>query len=221
MLARSSWGVGLALGAVAAYAGLSHWLMLNVADRPWAIVVLLGPMVLTALVWALRHHLGVALAIAVAALLALGIAFARSGWGGASRGADAVNQLYVAQHAGIHLMLFVGFAATLRGRGLSLISVMAQRLHPLPLTPAMVRYTRGVTVLWAAYFAFMAVTSVAVYLKLSWASWSLLANLLTPLAVIALFVAEYVYRYWRHPEFERVRMMDAVHAYRDRSRDAP
>jgi hypothetical protein len=39
-----------------------------------------------------------------------------------------------------------------------------------------------------------------------------LANLLTPLLVGALFIGEYLLRYRLHPEFERTRLIDAVRA---------
>ena len=47
--ALSRWRMALLLLAGVAYAGLSHWMMLYHPTAPWAVVVLLGPLWLTAL----------------------------------------------------------------------------------------------------------------------------------------------------------------------------
>jgi uncharacterized membrane protein len=52
-----------------------------------------------------------------------------------------------------------------------------------------------------------------VYATMSFAAWSVLANLLTPLMVGVLFVGEYLLRYRLHPEFERTRLIDTVRAF--------
>ena len=53
-------------------------------------------------------------------------------------------------------------------------------------------------------------------------TWSLLANLLTPAVVAALFVGEHLLRYRLHPEFERAapcrRLVRALPAPSDRAR---
>ena len=46
------------------------------------------------------------------------------------------------------------------------------------------------------------------------AHWSLLANLLTPVFTAAMFVGEYLVRYWLHPDFERVSLQLALQAWR-------
>ncbi|MEJ7686519.1 MAG: hypothetical protein WKG52_05700 [Variovorax sp.] len=74
-------------------------------------------------------------------------------------------------------------------------------------------YTANVTRVWTAYFALMVIASIAVYAFLSFAAWSVLANLLTPLMVAGLFVGEYLLRYRLHPEFERTRLADMVRAF--------
>jgi uncharacterized membrane protein len=196
--------MALLLLAGATYACVSHWMMLYHAAEPWAIVVLLGPLWLTA----------------------VGLAGSRFGnWGLAAAGLGGValfvlvmhgeagdtNRLYMLQHVGINALLCGWFGGTLRGGRLSLIGQFAQRVHPL--SPAMVRYTRQVTRVWTLYFALMAVASFVVFLSFSFAAWSVLANLLTPLLVGALFLGEYLLRYRLHPEFERTRLVDAVRAF--------
>ncbi|MDM0073062.1 hypothetical protein QTH90_01625 [Variovorax sp. J2P1-59] len=196
--------MALLLLAGVAYACVSHWMMLYHAAEPWALAVLLGPLWLTA----------------------LGIAGSRFGrWGLALAGVAGVllfalvlrgdagdpNRLYMLQHVGINVLLCGWFGGSLRGGRLSLIGQFAERVHPL--SPAMLTYTSQVTLVWTLYFATMAVASVVVYANLSFAAWSVLANLLTPAMIGVLFVGEYLVRYRLHPEFERTRLVDAVRAF--------
>jgi uncharacterized membrane protein len=205
-----NWRLGAWLLLAAAYAMGSHWLMLHAADKPWAIAALLGPLLLMLGLAALRqrHLPGIAGVLVAAALI--GLVVQRGGVGD-------VHRLYVLQHALVHLALCVSFAATLRPGRLPLITRAAQRVHG-PLQPAMAVYTRQVTLVWAIYFLAMAMLSVLVYLLAPWSAWSLLANVLTPLAIAALFGGEYLLRYRLHPEFDRATMADAFRAYRDDGR---
>lgn len=196
--------VVLTLLGAAAYAGGSHWLMVHAARSPWAIAVLLGPLLTMAAAFAWRARQWHTVAGVAAAFAALGLVVARGG-------VDDVNKLYVLQHAGLHAALGLTFALTLR-QPLSLIGKLASRVHAL--TPDMVRYTHKVTLAWVLYFFGMAALSVAVYGLAPWSAWSLLANVLTPIALGGLFVGEYLLRYRLHPEFERTTLMDAVRAWR-------
>lgn len=196
--------MALLLLAGVSYAGLSHWMMLYHAAEPWAIVVLLGPLWLTALGLAGSRFGRWGLALAGLAGVA-GFALVLLGEAGDP------NRLYVLQHVGINALLCGWFGSTLRADRLSLIGQFAQRVHPL--SPAMRVYTAQVTRVWTVYFALMAVASIAVYASLSFAAWSVLANLLTPLMIAALFVGEHLMRYRLHPEFERTRLIDAVRAF--------
>jgi uncharacterized membrane protein len=196
--------MALLLLAGVSYACVSHWMMLYHAAEPWAVVVLLGPLWLTALGLAGSRFGRWGLALAGLAGVA-GFALVLLGEAGDP------NRLYVLQHAGINALLCGWFGSTLRGDRLSLIGQFARRVHPL--SPAMRIYTAQVTRVWTLYFASMVVASLAVYASLSFAAWSVLANLLTPLLVAGLFVGEHLMRYRLHPEFERTRLIDAVRAF--------
>ena len=196
--------MALLLLAGVAYAGVSHWMMLFHAAEPWAVGVLLGPLWLTALGLAGSRFGAPGLAVAALAGV-LGFALVLLGEAGDP------NRLYMLQHVGINALLCGWFGGTLRRDRLSLIGQFAQRIHPL--SPGMRDYTRRVTCVWTAYFALMVVASVVVYATLSFAAWSVLANLLTPLMVGVLFVGEYLLRYRLHPEFERTRLIDTVRAF--------
>jgi uncharacterized membrane protein len=198
--------LGAGMVAVLVYAVLSHQLMLHAAEEPWAVAAIFGPLLLPCLALAWRRGNRLVLALTVAALVALVFIVAAGGLGN-------VKRLYLAQHVGWHVALGLGFAASLRGPGLSLIGQVAWRVHGGWLSPEMQAYTVHVTRLWAGYFFAMAALSVGVFILAPWSAWSVLANLLTPIAIALLFVGEYIVRYWLHPEFERVRLADAVRAF--------
>ena len=197
----SQWRLALILVAGLAYAGLSHWMMLYHATAPWALAALFAPLWLAVLgLGASRFGwVGALLALLVGGVLIYAISHGEAG---------NPNRLYVLQHVGINAVLCAWFASTLRPGRLSLIGEFAQRVHPL--SDDMRNYSGKVTAVWVGYFALMALVSVAVYLTLSFSAWSLLANVLTPLCVVALFEGEPFLRYRLHPEFERSRLVDGV-----------
>lgn len=197
----SQWRLALILVAGLAYAGLSHWMMLYHATAPWALAALFAPLWLAVLGLG-ASRFGAPGALAAVALGAVLVYVVSQGEAGSP------NRLYVLQHVGINTVLCAWFAGTLRPGRLSLIGEFAQRIHPI--SPDMRTYTAKVTAVWAGYFALMAVVSVAIYLTLPFSVWSLLANVLTPLCVAALFLGEHFMRYRLHPEFERSRLVDVV-----------
>ncbi|MET0541033.1 MAG: hypothetical protein ABWZ88_04700 [Variovorax sp.] len=198
------WRLVVLLLGGAAYAVLSHWMMLFHAAEPWAVLVLLGPLWLTALGLAgARFGRWALLLVAAAGALLF--------WLVLHGEAGNPNRLYVLQHVAINALLCGWFGSTLRGDGLSLIGQFAERVHAI--RPGMKQYTHQVTLVWTVYFALVVVSSIVVYLTLPFSAWSLLSNVLTPIGVTLLFVGEHFMRYRLHPEFERVRMIDAVRAF--------
>ena len=188
-----------------AYVGATHWLMTRPGGSPWNVVGVLTPMLAAIAVGAWRggqHVLGAIATLAIAGLCTQ-----------AARGvAIEPSTLYLAQHAGIHLFLAIGFGSTLRAGHTPLITAMARRAHT-EFPPAMVVYTRHVTLAWTLYFVAMALISVLLFAFASFDTWALFANLLTPLAVVLMFGIEYGLRYRLHPEFERTTVADAIRSY--------
>ncbi len=199
------WRLVLGLLAVGAYLALSHWLTLHAAGQPWALAAWVAPLWVAAAVVAARQRARAGAAGLLAVAVGVALIVERGGLGD-------IRQLYLLQHAGIHLVLGAVFANSLRGDRESLIGGVAARVHG-SLTVEMSEYCRRVTVSWVIYFMLMATASVLVYLFFSWATWSFLANIATPLVIGALFVGEFLLRYWLHPEFERASLMDAARAY--------
>jgi uncharacterized membrane protein len=191
--------------AVAAYGVLAHWLMVHAASSPWAVLLLLGPLLLSFAGWALAQRRWGVLALALGGL---GLAWAAGG-------VSDVNRLYVLQHAGIHAALALAFGLSLRVGGVPLITRVALRVHGGQMPAAKHAYTRQVTLAWTLYFAAMVAASLALYAWAPWSWWSLFANLLTPASLGLMMVGEWRLRYWLHPEFERVPIAVAVRAFRD------
>ncbi len=188
-----------------AYIVASHWLMTVAPSSGWSVVVIVAPMLAAVAVGAWRagqRVLGLLAGLVVVVLCVL-----------AALGMSVAPRLmYLAQHAGINLFLAVCFGATLRVGQTALITVIAARVHR-NFTPAMAAYTRRVTLAWTLYFIAMTVLSLALYAFAPFEVWAVFANLLTPVAVVAMFGGEHLLRYWLHPEFERASVADAVRSY--------
>ena len=189
-----------------AYPVASHFAMVRAGDSALALVFVLGPFVLLGIsgMWRAGRRM-LALAGTVGTLLLGALVVAHDGL--------SPQWLYLGQHAGVHVALGTWFGSTLLAGRQPLISALASRLHG-GLTPALAAYTRRVTIAWTVYFFAMAALSFALFLGGSFAHWSVLANLVTPVAIASLFVGEYLLRYRLHPEFERVTMATAVRAWR-------
>ncbi|MCE9658565.1 MAG: hypothetical protein K8R60_08395 [Burkholderiales bacterium] len=189
----------------AAYVAGCHWLMTSAPDSRWNAVVVIGPMLgLVAFVAARR---GPRLVAGIAGLGLVALLF--QAWRG---GGLAPATLYLAQHVAIHAALAVMFALTLRPGQEPLVTALARRVHD-GLSPGMASYSRKVTVAWIVYFVLMAATSVALFAFAPFDAWAVFANLATPLAMVLMFVGEYLLRYRLHPEFERATLADAMNAY--------
>lgn len=199
-----------AAAAIAAYGLLSHWLMLHATATPWAAAVILGPIVLGLVGTALTRRDLISVSGCAAALALVAGALALGGVGN-------VQRLYLLQYVGINAAMCGVFAITLRKGSTPLITRLAAFVHR-DFTPALEAYTRRLTALWAAYFVVMAATSVALFVWAPWSWWSLFANLVTPAAVLAMFVGEQVVRRLRHPEFERASIGVAWRAWQAHAR---
>ena len=199
----------VAVGAAAlAYVLGSQWLMTRPAPSPWNAVIVVGPMLAAAaaLAWQRRQR-----ALAVVAVLAA-LALAVQTWRGEGLAPQA---MYVGQHVAVHLLLALVFGLTLQPGREPLVTALARRVHG-GLTAPMAAYSRKVTLAWTIYFVAMAALSLALYASLPFAAWATFANLVTPLAIVVMFVGEYLLRYRLHPEFERATLAQAVRAYTDR-----
>jgi len=188
-----------------AYVVGCHWLMTSAPDSRWNALLVIGPMLALVALFAARR--GQRLVAGLAALVLAGLVL--QAWQG---GGLAPATLYLAQHVAIHASLALLFALTLRPGQEPLVTALARRVHGV-LTPAMQAYSRKVTIAWSVYFVLMAAISVGLFLAAPFAAWAVFANLLTPLALLLMFVGEFLLRYRLHPEFERATFTAAMSAY--------
>ena len=108
--------------------------------------------------------------------------------------------------------LALGFGATLRPGAEPLVTAIARGVHGPRTTPALERYTRGLTLAWAAWFAALALGSALLAALASFATWSLVVNLLSWPLILGLCVGEWVFRRACFPELPRSTPAQTMHA---------
>ena len=201
---RRGWGKGVALvAALVGYQILLHW---AVSSHPGALGEILAILPLAAaLVWFLgrswRGRAGLAaLTLAAAGLIAWRGAGANPAWA------------YVLPHIGVYLFLLWLFGRTLMPGRESLVTRLARRVHGT-LPKEIERYTRQVTIAWCLFFAGMALTSLLLFILAPIAVWSVFANLLNVPLVVAMFLAEYLYRILRYPNFSHASIRSSIQAF--------
>lgn len=158
------------------------------------------------LIWALRRSRHAPAAWAGVAGIAVALWL---GWDQLERHFPSV---FFLEHAGANLALALVFGRTLRERREPLCSRFARLLHG-ELPPEVERYTRRVTIAWTAFFVGLFALSCTLYLGGFLAGWSLLANIASPLLLVAMFVIEYAVRLRALPHWERVGILGGVRAF--------
>ena len=96
-------------------------------------------------------------------------------------------------HWAIYAGLLVTFGVTLRPNHEALITFMARRLHG-PLSEDIRVYTRRATYAWCIFFAAQLTASVTLFLFAPLVVWSFFVNILDLPLVVAMFIAEYIFR---------------------------
>lgn len=128
-----------------------------------------------------------------------------------------VALLYYLQHLGIHMALAFWFGSTLTAPGDALVTRMARLIEGMDLSALKVRYTRGVTVAWTAFFVLNALVSTALFVFAPVAVWSFHANLMTGPLVGLVFLVEYLVRRRLLPAHERPSLPALIHGYRQQA----
>jgi uncharacterized membrane protein len=188
-----------------AYSVLSHYSNLNPQARDLAIALALAPMLTlgAVLLWRWR---GAWIAFASAAAVALLLRFS---WPLLQQNFSIV---YLVQQAGFYSMMAFTFARTLRKARVPLCTQFADRVHG-PLSPLELRYTRNVTLAWAAFFL---ANLTATFLLFEFAPlrvWSLFANFISLPLILLMFVAEYAVRRRVLPQVQRNGLIATLRVY--------
>ena len=121
----------------------------------------------------------------------------------------APQLLFYAPPALINAALAIVFAASLRRPREPVITRFARMEHPV-LPPELARYTRRLTVAWAALFAVMAGVALALAVWGSLETWSTFTNVVSYLLVAALFAGEHAYRRWRFRQYRHAGLRELV-----------
>jgi uncharacterized membrane protein len=202
---RRRLGVALAVVLSVGFAVLAHGALVQAFSPALGAAVSLVPVALL-LWWALRQsrlrHLALLAIAAVAVALWLGWAQLERHFPG----------LFFVEHAGANLLLAIVFGRTLVAGREALCTRFARILHP-QLPPEVERYTRQVTVAWTIFFLALFAVSCALYFGGWLEAWSLLANLVSPLLVGAMFVIEYAVRHRVLPHWHRIGVIGTVNAF--------
>lgn len=201
---RRAWVVVLAVLSVA-FAVAAHAALLDSLPPAAGALLSLVPLSLLVL-WFFRRtgHRIVALALVAAGVLAVALE-----WPALERHFPSV---FFLEHAGGNLLLALLFGRTLFGGREPLVTTFARIAHG-GLTPQLARYTRQVTIAWTLFFLALFATSVTLYTAGFMPAWSLLANLLSPVLVALMFVAEYGVRHLVLPDIERMGILGGMRAF--------
>jgi len=202
---RSRAWVALAVLLSAGFALLAHFAIIDELTPTVGALLSLVPVTALAL-WAVRrsrHR-----AAAFVAILAFG-ALLWMGWGTLRR---HFPDLFFVEHAGANLALAFVFGQTLFGGREALCTRFARLLHgTLPVEVE--RYSRRVTVAWTIFFATLFALSCTLYFGGFLAAWSVLANILSPILTVAMFMVEYAIRHRVLPQWERVGLLGGIRAF--------
>ena len=128
---------------------------------------------------------------------------------------DHVAFFYFIQHVGAMSTLGLTFGATLwAGPERALCSRIAAFVMPGQLDAHYLLYTWKVTFAWTIFFALTAAVSVILFFWGPVVWWSFFANVLSPILVGAMFVAEYGIRVVALPSRPHLNLSETIQAYR-------
>jgi len=185
--------------ALVGYELLMHWAVVLQGGPALGPLLASLPLVFLALILLRRHPLAAVLSLGV--LIAMWLVVA-----GIRPLEPALAAFYPLSSVAVYGSLFWMFARTLRPGREALATRLALQVHGT-LPPDILRYTRRVTLAWSLFFAGMATISVLLFSFAPLRIWSLFANLLSLPLLVLMFVAEYVYRIRRFPDFEHVSLL--------------
>lgn len=196
----------------AAYLGASHFFASAAHPPKLGLLVSLTPLCALAVVasWNSRHRMATILLCAVFVMAVVANLDALS---------DHLAWLYFVQHAGAMIALGVTFGSTLGGGDeQALCSRIARHMPSTRVDGEYMRYTWRVTLAWALFFVLMGAISTALFFLGPIEIWSAFANLLTPILVGAMFLAEYLVRLRYMPNRTHFGILATIQAYREYTR---
>ncbi len=190
--------------------GVAPWLTIGLIVGPW--VAALATTVLKLAPAATRRARALRFVVVTGALGLLA-------WIFGDRLAGRVDVVLYVENLAFLVALSGLFAVTLSGAREPLITRLARTARGGRLPPQAVSYTRGVTVVWAAFFATMAVLSTLLFVTQSRVVWSTFVNLSIWPSMAVLFAIEYAVRVRMLRDIPHVPMMSGIDAFRQHRAD--
>lgn len=102
----------------------------------------------------------------------------------------------------INVLLFWMFGRTLRSESIPLCTRFAALVHE-KLSPEIISYSRGLTYVWAAFFATQVVLWFVLFVTLSFSTWYQLITIAPPALIIMVFVLDWVARQFLLPDEDK------------------
>ena len=157
----------------------------------------------------LRGRLRAAGAVGSAILLALlAMRLVRPAWAGLT-GLMATSGV---SHAFIYVTLLLLFGRSLQPGNTPLVTGLATRIRGT-LTPAMLVYTRNVTMAWCVFFVAQLALSAGLLLLAPHRVWSLFVNVLDLPCLGLMFAGEYAVRRWRFRGISHSSPMEGIRSF--------
>ncbi len=202
---RAEWRNGLILfAALVGYQILLHWAISSDPGSGLGESLTIVPLA-AALIWVMGRSWRGRLGLTALTLAAVG------GWiAWRAAGANPAF-IYLLPHVGAYLFMLWFFGHTLMPGREALITRLARHMHGT-LPPEIERYTIHVTTAWCLFFAGMVLTSLLLFFLAPLAVWSVF-NLLNLPLVVAMFMAEYLYRILRYPNFSHASIRSTIRAF--------
>jgi uncharacterized membrane protein len=201
---RRRLGVALAVVLSVGFALMAHGALVQAFSPVVGAIVSLIPVAML-LWWAFGQSRLRFVALLLLALIAVALALR---W---EQLEQHFPSLFFLEHAGGNLLLAAIFGRTLAAGREPIVTRFARMMHA-HLPPEVVRYTRKVTIAWTVFFLTLFAFSCGLYFGGFIEAWSLLANILSPILIGAMFVLEYAVRLRALPHWHRIGVLGSVRA---------
>ena len=126
---------------------------------------------------------------------------------------DFFFQVNISETPSFRFRLLWLFGRSLISGRVALITRFARFFHG-EISQAVERYTRQVTILWCVFFSGMLIVDFTLFTFVSTDAWLFFANVLNLPFLIGTFIAEFVYRSFRFPDWPYPSLGATVAAFR-------